>query len=264
MRPAGNGGPARQTPSILQQLRDHRPPPPERPADYRLSVPPAEAHASGEAVHDAYAPGEEPAELPMEAAKPTERSHEARSHENPAGPPRRPQQTAYEPQNATATVYRAGEYETPPAPVPAPYSAENTPFAHHNATADAPTVPQDPEETEEPRQPGRLQFEREQTPASGAKPRRGAHRQHGTKYHQTFTPDAAKPGKDKTPTGPPKAPYKTDNPPNTRQTATAGAASAPERPEEPRQPGRLRFEGEQRPPGTEPRQGAATKQHGTA
>ena len=90
-------------------------------------------------------------------------------------------------QNAAFKPEETGAYDAPPAPAKAPYSAENQGKQPQNATDGTPKAPRAKERT------GRLHFSDEETPqgSSGGKPR-----QHGTKYGQKFSADAAKHGKE--------------------------------------------------------------------
>ena len=215
--------PARQ-PSIRQQLQNHQPNTPAQPADFRQDdTRPMDATAPSTYEQDT---GQ--ADMPMEAARPTARSYEARSHENPAGPQPRRKQAAYEPQNATEKADGTGPYETPSSPGATPHSAENPVNTHHNATANGPTVLHSPEQPSTGQKPGRLKYSEGQPQA----PPSGKPRQSGTKYHQKFTPDAAKPDE-----------------------AIPDSTPAPDR------PSRLRYgeEQPQDPPGAKPRQ----RQHST-
>jgi len=212
--------PARQ-PSIRQQLQNHQPNTPAQPADFRQDNRPTDATAPSTYEQDT---GQ--ADMPMEAARPTARSYEARSHENPAGPQPRRKQAAYEPQNTTDNPNMAEPYETPSSPGATPQNAENPVNTHHNATANGPTVLHSPEQPSTGQKPGRLKYSEDQPQA----PPSGKPRQSGTKYHQKFTPEAAKPDE-----------------------AIPDSTPAPDR------PSRLRF-GEEQP---QDPSGAKPRQHGT-
>jgi murein DD-endopeptidase MepM/ murein hydrolase activator NlpD len=214
-------------------LRDNTPPEPLRPVDAdarrpdRSRLPPsirqhlqdyqqqaAEPRQEPDAT-SAYTQDAGPDNLPMEAA----RSHEALSHEAPAGPTPRQKQAAFDTHNATDAKHRTGEYETPPDTDKTPYSAENPQNTHQNATEETPDRLRFTEQTAPQQQPGRLQFAKLRPPApTGAKPK-----QRGNQYQQQFNPDAAKPdGKAKPPT--------------------------PDTPPPPAKPSRLQFSPDEQPP----------------
>ena len=107
--------------------------------------------------------------LPMEAARPTARSFEARSHEASAGPTPPGKQAGFQHQNATTQQDKAAPHETPTSAATTQHSAKNPRFKHQNVTGNQSNVPQQPD--------------------TGASKQS---RQHGTKYQQQFAPEAAK------------------------------------------------------------------------
>lgn len=118
----------------------------------------------------------------MEAARPTARSREARSHEESAGP----NQEGFQPQNATYQAGTTSQYKTPSSAEPAQHSAKKQRYKHQNDTVNPANTPYQPDTAKE-----RLKFTEEPAQSStGAKSR-----QHGTKYQQKFSPEAAKPEK---------------------------------------------------------------------
>lgn len=161
--------------SIRQQLQDHQPDvrePASQPA-HPQETPPQDTHG-----HSPDRP-----DMPMEAARPTARSHEARSHEAAAGPKPRGKQAAIQHQNAAAQHGDAAPYETPASAATTPHSAEKPRFKHQNTAENQPISPQQPVTDSE-----RLNFSKRPDADTGKRPQ-----QHGTKYQQKFTQEAAKP-----------------------------------------------------------------------
>ena len=145
------------------------------------------------AAYDPYSQDAGPEGLPMEAARPTARSHEARSHESQAGPKPRRRQAAFDTHNATAPPQKQGEYETTPDAPKTPYSEENQRFKHQFTTAETEPTPDaadQPEQPQPPERPSRLQYATGEGPQAAPDAKAG---QRGIKYQRRFAPNAAKP-----------------------------------------------------------------------
>ena len=172
------------------ELRKHDTPEPMRPAEPTTRRPPSireqlrnyqqQIHDQSEDTHSPDRFQVAPTGLPMEAARPTARSHEARSHESAAGPPPRRRQATNKTQNATIKPHAAGEYETPPASPKTPYSEEKQRLKHQLTTEESTFTEQSHEQQSQ--RPGRLKFADETQQASYADK---------TKRRQQFTPDPA-------------------------------------------------------------------------
>lgn len=118
--------------------------------------------------------GQEPAQTSRQET-PRRNQHRARPESAENSTPN----AAYRPQDT-------GAYEIPPGHTAAGYSGENPENPTQNDTGEAPKAPRAKERQK------RLHFSEEQPQGdTGRKPV-----QHGTKYQQKFTPDAAKPAKD--------------------------------------------------------------------
>lgn len=163
----------------------------------RHQPPPVEQSPTADIRQDTYAPdgseyspssqyshSAEPPPRPMEAARPTARAYESRSHEAPAGPKPRPKQADFSTRNATFEADTATPHETPSGAAAARHSPENPLFQHQNGTENVPNAPHPPDTGK-----GRLKFTGEQR---AAQPRTKA-KQRGTKYSQQFSQDAVKP-----------------------------------------------------------------------
>jgi Membrane proteins related to metalloendopeptidases len=161
------------------ETQHRQPPPMEQAADFRQDI-----HAPDNPDYSPHSTHHNQADTPstpMEAAQPTARSYEARSHEASAGPKPRPKQADFSAQNTTIQGEQATTYETPATGFQTAQNAEKQPFKHLSATENPSTVPLSPKTDS-----GRLKHSQgaaEMPPASG--------KQRGTKYQQQFSQEAA-------------------------------------------------------------------------